>query len=98
MYRSSDIIRPKTKIRVELQQGDGTALDGYVFVAGHERVLDLLNGKEPFLPFEHSDGRYVMINKQVIAFVWPQDENWMGATYKPAPLDPGAVGHRASGG
>ncbi len=88
MYRSSDVIRPKTKIRVQLQQGDGTSLEGFVFVAGNERVLDLLNGREPFMPFETEDGRYVMINKQAIAFAWPHDEQWMQSTYGAAPADP----------
>jgi hypothetical protein len=88
MYRSSDVIRPKTKIRVELQKGDDTIVEGFVFVAGQERVLDLLNSREPFLPFETEDGRYVMINKRVIAFVWPHDEQWMQTTYKAAPLEP----------
>jgi len=89
VYRSSDVIRPKTKIRVELQKGDGSILEGYVFVAGHERVLDLLNNDDPFVPFRCLDGRDVMINKQAIAFVWPDDQHWMESTYKPAPVDVG---------
>ena len=91
MYRSRDVIRPKTKIRVELHIRDGAALEGYVFVGGHERVLDLLNNKEPFLPLELDDGRHVMINKQLIATIWPHDQKWMESTYAPAPLDPGPV-------
>jgi hypothetical protein len=84
MYRSSEVIREKTKIRVEMKKGDGSTMEGFVFVSGHERVLDLLNNREPFLPFEMEDGSYVMINKQVIASVWPHDEQWMKGTYKAA--------------
>lgn len=93
MYRSSEVIRPKTKIRVELQRGDDTIMEGFVFVAGQERVLDLLNGKEPFLPFEMENGRYVLINKRAIAYVWPHDDQWMQTTYKAAPLEPASL-HR----
>jgi len=63
-------------------------MDGYVFVGGQERVLDLLNNKDPFMPFEHEDGRFVMINKQAIAYAWPEDGQWMGDSYRPAPATP----------
>lgn len=85
MHRASNVIRPKTKIRVELQKDDGSTMDGFVFVGGQERVLDLLNNSDPFLPFQHEDGRYVMINKQAIAYAWPDDVQWMGETYASAP-------------
>ncbi len=88
MHRSNDIIRPKTKIRVQLQKDDGSTMDGFVFVGGQERVLDLLNNNEPFMPFEHEDGRFVMINKQAIAYAWPDDGTWMGESYASAPLSP----------
>ena len=63
-------------------------MDGYVFVGGQERVLDLLNNSDPFMPFEHEDGRFVMINKQAIAYAWPEDGQWMGDSYQPAPPTP----------
>lgn len=63
-------------------------MDGYVFVGGQERVLDLLNSKDPFMPFEHEDGRLVMINKQAIAYAWPDDKQWMDDSYTPAPPTP----------
>ena len=87
MHRSSNVIRPKTKIRVQLQKDDGTTMDGFVFVGGQERVLDLLNNADPFMPFQHDDGRYVMINKQAIAYAWPEDDQWMGNTYSAPPSD-----------
>lgn len=98
MYRSSDVVRPKTKIRVEVHRDDGTVMEGHVFVAGHERVLDLLNNKEPFLPFETEDGRYVMINKAMISLIWPQDKQWMGSSYKAAPPDPSPISQKAGSG
>jgi hypothetical protein len=85
MHRSKDVIRPKTKIRVELQKDDGSLMIGHVFVGGQERILDLLNSKERFIPFEHEDGRYVMINKEAIAYVWPDDNHWMSDTFDAAP-------------
>lgn len=88
MHRSKEVIRPKTKIRVELQKEDGSQMIGHVFVGGQERVLDLLNGTERFIPFEHEDGRYVMINKEAIAYVWPEDSHWMTDAYTPAPSNP----------
>ena len=88
MHRGSDVIRQKTKIRVQLQKDDGSAMEGFVFVGGQERVLDLLNNKEPFLPFQHEDGRFVMINKQAIAYAWPDDSQWMGNAFEAAPISP----------
>ncbi len=87
MHRPSDVIRTKTKIRVELQTTDGAVLDGFVFLGGQERVLDLLNNKGTFLPFQLSDGRFVMINRQAVSNVWPDDAEWMGDTYMSPPVD-----------
>jgi len=70
-------------------------MDGFVFVGGQERVLDLLNNTERFLPFEHEDGRFVMINKQAIAYAWPDDGKWMGDSYASAPTNPGSFGRPA---
>lgn len=87
MHRSSNIIREKIKVPVELKKDDGTKFEGFVFVGGQERVMDLFNNKEPFLPFEHKDGRFGLINKRTIADVWPDDASRMGDTYTSPPSD-----------
>ncbi len=57
MYRPTAVMSAKTKVPVDLLEMDGTRPEGYVFAGTQERVLDLMNGREPFLPIEPSDGQ-----------------------------------------
>ena len=77
MYRTSEVINPKTKVAVELRRSDGSVLEGYVYVAGAERILDVLNAKDPFLPIEMASGKVLLVNKISILGVEPFDEEWM---------------------
>jgi len=77
MYRTSDVIRPKTKVGVELRRSDGSVLEGHVYVAGSERILDVLNSNVPFLPIEVASGKVLLVNKSSILMVEPFDEQWM---------------------
>jgi len=88
MHRSSDIIRPKSKVAVELQKDDGEIIEGYVYVGGQERILDLLNNHERFIPVELSEGRMVLINKNAIVFVAPFDEERMSKSIRLPPTEP----------
>ncbi len=87
MHRSSDIIRPKSKVPVELHRDDGTVLEGYVYVGGQERILDLLNNHERFIPFELPDGRILMVNKNAIVLVAPNDADRMKKAATAIPID-----------
>ncbi len=77
MYRTSDVIKPKTKIAVELRRTDGSVLEGHVYVAGSERILDVLNSAAPFFPIEVQSGKVLLVNKNSINIVEPFDEDWM---------------------
>ena len=88
MHRSSDVIRPKSKVAVELQKDDGEIIEGYVYVGGQERILDLLNNHERFIPVELSEGRMVLINKNAIVYVAPFDEERMAKSIQLAPMEP----------
>ena len=77
MYRLAEVMRAKTKVPVDLLKMDGTQLQGYVFAGSQERVLDLMNGREPFLPIELSDGQFSIMNKSVIQSITPSDRERM---------------------
>ncbi len=87
MHRSSELIRPKSKVAVELHKDDGSVLDGFVYVGGQERILDLLNNHERFVPFELNDGTMIMVNKNAIVLVMPDDGDRMQQAYKSVPQD-----------
>ncbi len=77
MYRPAELMKEKTKVPVDLLKMDGTHLEGYVFAGSQERVLDLMNGHDPFLPVELSDGQFSIMNKSVIQSITPSDRERM---------------------
>lgn len=85
---------PKGKIPVTLQKHDSTILEGNVFVAEGERILDVMNAEKPFLPFEVAEGKFLVINKSSIAHVEPSGQGWMSESESPLPSMPptGPVG------
>jgi hypothetical protein len=70
-------MRAKTRVPVDLLKMDGTQLKGYVFAGSQERVLDLMNNREPFLPIELSGGQFAIMNKSVIQSITPSDRERM---------------------
>lgn len=66
---SSGQYKPKTKVAVEIELGDGTLMMGSMFVAATQRLSDLLNDDRRFLPFETSEGVVVSLRKSVISRV-----------------------------
>ncbi len=77
MYRPSHLMKTKSKVPVDLLKMDGTHLEGYVFAGSEERVLDLMNGHDPFLPVELTDGQFSIMNKIVIQSITPSDREHM---------------------
>ncbi len=77
MYRPTEVMKAKTRVPVDLLKMDGTQLEGYVFAGSQERVLDLMNGREPFLPIELSGGQFAIMNKSVIQSITPSDRERM---------------------
>ena len=58
--------RDKQETIVELWLQDGRRLEGVVFLALGQRVLDLLNDRPAFLPFRNSDQVVILIAKTSI--------------------------------
>lgn len=59
------------EVRLRIALDDGTQLEGstrYQLPEASSRVLDFLNGPEPFIPFRH-EGRLSLVNKRRIANV-----------------------------
>ena len=77
MYRRTEVMQAKTKVPVDLLKMDGTQLEAYVFAGSQERVLDLMNGHDPFLPVELSDGQFSIVNKSMIQSITPSDRERM---------------------
>lgn len=65
--------QPKKRIAVRLQTVDGETLEGFVFVPPDMRVSDVVNGFQPFLPFERDDGQFDLISKVSLTRVTPDD-------------------------
>lgn len=75
MYYASKYTRTtKKKVPVSLVTTDGEMFDGTFFVTGDQRVKDLLNGEERFLPFETMGGAIYLVNRASIARVIPRKE------------------------
>ena len=62
----------KNKVQVSLVTTDGEVFEGAFFVAGEQRVKDLLNGPDCFLPFMVDGGEVYLINRAAIARVVPR--------------------------
>lgn len=50
---------------------------GYLFAGGQERILDLMNRQDLFVPFELADGDILILNKTEIASIKPFDRERM---------------------
>ena len=71
MHRPKEVFRSKESVGVRVVTTTET-FDGVVFPGGTERVLDLLNGKDQFIPMEIA-GRLRIINKNCILWAFPDD-------------------------
>lgn len=67
--RFNDHIKPKIKVEVELTTVDNRRLRGSLHVAGDQRVSDLMNLDNTFVPFATSEGELLILNKSVIASI-----------------------------
>ena len=61
----------KIKLGIELEIDGGQRMVGYLFVSGQQRLPDLLNDAQVFLPFESQDGLIKIIRKSIIRSVTP---------------------------
>ncbi len=67
--RFNDHVKPKIKVEVELTTVDDRRFRGKLYLAGDQRVSDLMNLQNPFVPFVTSDGDLLILNKSVIASI-----------------------------
>lgn len=73
-YASTHVRTPKRKSACTLVTTDGEIYDGSFFCSGDQRLKDLLNGENEFLPFETMGGAIYLINRACIARVIPRGE------------------------
>ena len=71
MYRTQESFVDKEKVNVRLNLGQ-MKLEGNAYVAGQERVFDLLNNPEPFLVIE-IEGVTKFVNKSAILLIEADD-------------------------
>ena len=80
MYRKAEDIQAKEKVAVLLRQDNGEVLKGYMFAGGQDRILDVMNGESPFIPFETDQGHLFILRKSQVVRVEPRDDERMGNT------------------
>ena len=61
----------KTKLPIELEIDGGQRMLGSLFVSSQQRLPDLLNDAQAFLPFETNDGLIKIIRKSIIRSITP---------------------------
>ncbi len=72
---SSDQVKQKLKVEVEVTLRDGTAMMGNFFVNPKDRPLEVLNDGRMFLPFVDIDGVFFALNKSEIARIRPTEQS-----------------------
>ena len=61
----------RVKLAVDLEIDGGQRMLGHLFISSHQRLPDLLNDAQAFLPFESNDGLIKIIRKSIIRSVTP---------------------------
>ena len=82
-FATSHSRQPKHKVACIILTTDGDSLEGSLFTTGDQRIKDLLNGENAFIPFEGFDGEIHLLNRATIARVSPR-ENMASMEGKPA--------------
>ena len=72
-FSTSHHRKPKHKVACSVVTMDGVALEGSLFATGDQRIKDLLNGENAFVPLETFDGEIHLLNRATIARVTPHD-------------------------
>ncbi len=69
MLGFNDHIKPKIEVEVELTTVGDHRYRGKLYLAGDQRVSDLMNLDTPFVPFVTSDDDLLILNKSIIASI-----------------------------
>ena len=64
---------PKKKMAASVVMNDGDMFDGHFFISGDERLKDVLNGNDDFLPFETLGGSIYLLDRKRIARAAPRN-------------------------
>jgi hypothetical protein len=72
--KRESLVQPKTTVEVELIMTDGTSINGQVYRAAGQRVLDLLNDPQPFFPVRLPSGEIILVAKSSVAICKPIDQ------------------------
>ncbi len=72
-YASGPRRTSKNKTSATLVTTDGEIFEGHFFVAGYQRIKDVLNGEDLFIPFENMDGAIYLVNRTSISRVVPRE-------------------------
>lgn len=75
MHRPREIFRDKEKVKVRFVTSEST-LDAFIYPSGSERVLDVLNNDDQFIPID-VNGQLRIVNKSAIIWLIPEDEERM---------------------
>ena len=72
-YASGPTRTSKIKTPATLVTNEGETFEGHFFVAGQQRIKDVLNGDDLFIPFETTGGAIYLVNRTSIARVMPRE-------------------------
>ena len=72
-FATSHSRQPKHKVACTVVTSEGDSLEGSLFTTGDQRIKDLLNGENAFIPFESFDGSIHLLNRATIARVSPHE-------------------------
>ena len=78
-YASTHNKKPKRQIPASVVTSDGEMFEGHFYASGDQRLKDLLNGENSFLPFQTLGGAMYILNRQMIARVVPRAEGVQAA-------------------
>ena len=73
-FATSHSRQPKNKVACTVLTSDGDSMEGSLFTTGDQRIKDLLNGENAFIPFESFDGAIHLLNRATIARVVPHEK------------------------
>ena len=61
----------KDEVPVNIMLTDGTTLEGCVFAADGQRLLDLMNDRRAYIPYNDADGNITIVQKLSISRIAP---------------------------
>lgn len=70
----NSLVQAKITVEVELIMTDGTSINGRVYRAAGQRVLDLLNDAHSFFPVRLPSNEIILVAKSSVAICKPIDQ------------------------